>query len=63
MALPLEAVEIQKQRDAILVQVTALKEQSRELKKQFDLIVERARLSHKFGGLSETEKAALKELL
>lgn len=63
MALPQEAIEIQKERDAILVEVTALKEKSRALKQKFDDIVERANLAHKLGGFSDADKARLRELL
>lgn len=63
MALPQEAIEIQKRRDAILAQVEALKTESRALKRQFDDIVEKANLAHKLGGLSEADKARLRELL
>lgn len=63
MALPQEAIEIQKQRDAILVQVNELKAESRALKKQFDNIVEKANLAHKLGGFSDADKARLRELL
>ena len=63
MALPKEAIDIQKKRDAILDQVSALKAESRVLKQKFDDVVERANLEHKLGAMSDKEKERLRELL
>jgi len=63
MATPQEALDIQGQRALILEQVNALKAKSRELKKQYDRIVEKANLAYKLGIVTEDDKAKLRELL
>lgn len=63
MAIPQEALDIQAKRVEILEKVEALKAESRALKRQFDRIVETVNFKHKFGQLTEHEKAALKEML
>ena len=63
MALPDEAVKLNEERLVIVKQIEELKVEARVIKKQMDSVIEKATLAHKLGGLSDGDKAKLRELL
>ncbi len=63
MALSTEELDLDAARIEIVQEIEGLKVKARALKKQRDAITEKRKLEHKLGGLSESEKEALKEML
>lgn len=58
-----EEIDLDAERLALVNQIEEIKVKARAIKKQRDLITERRKLEHKLGALSDSDKAALKELL
>lgn len=63
MALPQEAIAIDVKRKEIVAQIDSLKAQAKDLKQQFDAIVNKANLEHRFARLTDAEKQVLKDML
>lgn len=63
MAMPQRAIELNEKRLELVNEIERLKVEARAVKKEMDAVIVKANLAHKLGGLSEQDKAHLKDLL
>jgi len=63
MSIPQEAITIDTKRRDVVAQIDTLKAQAKDLKKQYDAIVNKANLEYRFTRLSDAEKEVLKSML
>lgn len=63
MALSQEELDLDAERLELVTAIEALKVNARIVKKQRDAITAKRQLEHKFGGMSDAEKASLRALL